>query len=71
MAKKRVLAIGIDPAAADLSAFPELTPELIGGYIDAQIERLRALGYDLESCLVDLGDTARGGGYVRARVEAF
>ena len=37
---------------------PQLTPELIGNYIDAQIERLRALGYDVDSCLVDLGETA-------------
>ena len=58
MAKKCVLAIGIDPALVDLSAFPELTPELIRAYIDAQIERLRALGYEAESCLVDLGETA-------------
>jgi hypothetical protein len=31
---------------------------LIRNYIDAQIERLRALGYDVDSCLVDLGETA-------------
>ena len=27
-------------------------------YVDAQIERVRALGYDVTSCLIDLGDTA-------------
>lgn len=58
MTKPSVLAIGIDPAFADFAAFPQLTPEMIRGYIDAQIDRLRALGYDVESCLVDLGDTA-------------
>jgi hypothetical protein len=36
---------------------PGLTPELIRNYIDAQIERLRALDYDVESCLIDLGET--------------
>ena len=58
MAKKSVLAIGIDPASADFTAFPTFTPELIRNYIDAQIERLRALGYHAESCLIDLGQTA-------------
>ena len=58
MTKRSVLAIGIDPALGDFEAFPQLTPEIIRGYIDAQIEQLRALGYDVDSCLVDLGDTA-------------
>jgi hypothetical protein len=58
MTKKSVLAIGIDPAFADFAAFPQLTPEMICSYIDAQIERLQALGYEAESCLIDLGDTA-------------
>jgi hypothetical protein len=55
MAKKTMLAIGIDPAFADYTAFP---PELIGQFIKAQIEELRSLGYEAESCLVDLGETA-------------
>jgi len=58
MAKKTVLAIGIEPSLVDLSAFPGLTPELVRHFIDAQIEKLRALGYDAESCLIDLGETA-------------
>ena len=58
MPKKAVLAIGLDPVFADLSAFPQFTPELVRQYIDAQIERIRALGYDVESCLVDRGETA-------------
>jgi hypothetical protein len=58
MMKSNVLAIGIEPAFADFAAFPQLTPEMIRGYIDAQIERLRALGYEAESCLIDLGDAA-------------
>jgi hypothetical protein len=55
---KRVLAIGMDPAFADFSAFPNLTPELVRNYIDAQIDQLRAFGFDTTSCLIDLGDTA-------------
>jgi hypothetical protein len=58
MAKKRVLAIGIDPEFADFTAFPHLTPELIRNYIDAQIGQLRTEGFDADSCLIDLGDTA-------------
>jgi hypothetical protein len=55
---KSVLALGLDPACADLSEFPELTPDLVRAFIDAQLERLRSLGYAVESCLVDAGETA-------------
>jgi hypothetical protein len=58
MTKKSVLAIGIEPALANLTAVPQLTPELIRSYIDSQIEQLRVLGYDVVSCLIDLGETA-------------
>jgi len=58
MAKKTVLAIGIEPSFADFSAFPQLTPELVSRFIGAQVERLRALGYGADSCLIDLGETA-------------
>jgi hypothetical protein len=58
MTKKTVLAIGIEPSFVDLSAFPGLTPELVGNYIEAQIEQLLTLGFDAESCLIDLGETA-------------
>jgi hypothetical protein len=58
MSKKFVLAIGIDPALVDFDAFPGYTPELLRNYFDAQIEKLRGLGYETESCLIDLGETA-------------
>ena len=58
MVRKTVLAIGIDPSFADFSAFPHLTAELVSHFIHAQIEKLRAIGYDAESCLIDLGETA-------------
>ena len=58
MAKKTVLAIGIEPGFVDFSAFPGLSIELVRNYIEAQIEQLRALGFDVESCLIDLGETA-------------
>ena len=53
-----VLAIGLDPAFADYSQMPGLTPALVQAHIDAQLERVRALGYYVESCLVDTGDAA-------------
>lgn len=55
---KNVLALGLDPALADLSEFPGLTPDLVKAFIDVQLDRLRDLGYAVESCLVDTGDTA-------------
>jgi hypothetical protein len=58
MTKKTVLAIGIDPSLVDFSAFPGLTLELVRNFIETQIAKLRAQGYDVESCLIDLGETA-------------
>ena len=58
MTKKTVLAIGIEPSFVDFSAFPGFTTELVRSYLEAQIEQLRAMGYEADSCLVDLGDTA-------------
>jgi hypothetical protein len=58
MAKKSVLAIGIEPSLIDFSALPGLTAELVTNSIVAQIERLRVMGYDADSCLIDLGATA-------------
>jgi NAD(P)-dependent dehydrogenase (short-subunit alcohol dehydrogenase family) len=58
MDQKRVLAIGLDPSFVDYAAFPQFTPELFRGYIEAQIENVRAAGYDVTSCLVDPGDAA-------------
>ena len=55
---KSVLALGLDPALADFSQMPGLTPDLVRAFIDAQLERLRGLGYEVDSCLVDLGETA-------------
>ena len=55
---KKVLAIGVDPVFVDFTAMPQFTPAMFQGYIDAQLERLRAAGFDVVSCLIDLGDTA-------------
>ena len=58
MAKKSVLAIGIDPALVDFTALPQFTPDMFRSYIEAQIDRVRDMGYDVTSCLIDLGGTA-------------
>lgn len=55
-----VLALGLDPNFVDLTSMPGLTPELVRAYIDSQLDRIRALGYDVDSCLVDSGNTAEG-----------
>lgn len=53
-----VLALGLDPAFVDFKEFPQLTPDLVKAFIDSQLHRLRGLGYEVDSCLVDLGATA-------------
>jgi hypothetical protein len=55
---KKVLAIGIDPEFVDYTAMPQFSPEIFRSYVDAQIERVRGAGFDVTSCLIDLGDTA-------------
>ncbi len=68
---KRVLAIGIEPGSADYSAFPQLTPELVRGYIETQLLRLRDLGFEVTSCLIDLDVTAEAGVAAALRDERF
>jgi hypothetical protein len=68
---RRVLAIGIEPGNADDRAFPQLTPDLVRGYIEAQLLRLRGLGFEVTSCLVDLDATAEAGVAAALREERF
>lgn len=56
---KKILAIGIDPVFVDFTVMPQFTPVMFQNYIDAQLERLRAAGFEVVSCLIDLGDTAQ------------
>src|SRR5690348_7361629 len=55
---KRVLALGLDPHFVEFKEHPELTPDIVRAYIESQLERLRGLGYAVDTCLVDLGETA-------------
>lgn len=50
-----VLALGLDPSFVDL---PGLTPDVVRAFLDAELERLRSLGYEVVGCLVDTGETA-------------
>ena len=58
MASASVLAIGLDPAAMDPADLSGFTPELVRAYIDAEIARLGDQGLEVQSCLIDLGETA-------------
>ena len=53
-----VLAIGLDPCFADFSTMPQLTPELVRAYIEAEIARVRELGFDVEPRLIAPGEEA-------------
>jgi hypothetical protein len=70
--RKSVLIVGFDPKYLDFSS-PELAPlnvtaEQVRAGLAAESERLRALGYDPDGCLVDLGETAEA--VVAARLRA-
>jgi hypothetical protein len=58
MSAKSVLAIGLDPEYVDFTDMPGLTPTVVRAFIDAQIEQMRALGYEVDSCLIDTGEQA-------------
>ena len=66
-----VLALGLDPAVVSLPGRPDLTPALIRAFIEAQLERLRALGYEVHACLVDAGETAEAVTLQQLRAQSF
>jgi hypothetical protein len=53
-----VLALGLDPLFVDSKAMGGHSPALVRAFIDSQFDLIRAAGYEVESCLVDLGETA-------------
>jgi len=55
---KRVLLIGLDPTFVDFSRSPGVNAEQIRAAGRASDEKMRALGYDVHSCAIDLGETA-------------
>jgi len=52
-----VLALGLDPAAVDPAEFGGFTPQQVRSFIESQLDRVRAAGYEVVNCLV-AGDTA-------------
>jgi hypothetical protein len=66
-----VLALGLDPEFVDPKAMGGFSAPVVRAYIDAQLERIRALGYEMESCMVDLGDTAENVLSEQLRKRAF
>jgi hypothetical protein len=56
--KRSVLVIGLEPTLVDYTAFPGLdAPKVMAG-LEADQERLKGLGYEVQLCLIDLGATA-------------
>ena len=53
-----VLALGLDPVFVDRKAMAGLSPGVVRAFIDSQMDRIRVAGYEVETCLVDLGETA-------------
>lgn len=58
MAQKRVLLIGIDPALVNFSRPQERNADTVRAAGNAAQEQLSALGYEVQNCLVDLGENA-------------
>ena len=62
-AKKSVLVIGLQPtlidfSAPDYAAFPGLDAAKVLAALKADEDRLNNLGYDVQLCLTDFGETA-------------
>ena len=57
-AGKSVLVIGLEPTLLDYTSIPDLDAAKVMAGLKADETRLRNLGYDMELCLHDLGETA-------------
>jgi hypothetical protein len=57
-AGKSVLVIGFEPTLLDYTSLPDLDAAKVMAGLKADETRLRNLGYDVELCLHDLGETA-------------
>jgi hypothetical protein len=57
-AKKNVLLIGLDPALGNYAAFPDLDAEKVLAAFKTDEDRLTSLGYDVQVCWIDHGETA-------------
>lgn len=66
-----VLALGLDPAFVSFPDTPGLTPDVVRAFIDAQLERVRSLGYEVHECFVDPGETAEAVTLSQLRAQSF
>ena len=55
---KSVLIIGFEPTLLDYATIPDLDAAKVTAALKTEEARLRALGYEVEMCLIDLGETA-------------
>jgi hypothetical protein len=61
--EKRVLVIGLDPALIDFSKpgyAPGMTAERVFAGLKSSEDELTRLGYSVDTCLTDFGETAAG-----------
>lgn len=54
-----VLFLGLDPKFVSAERMGGFSPAVVRAYLDAQADRIRTLGHEVESCLVDFGATAQ------------
>lgn len=62
-ANKCALVIGLDPhlidfSSPDFDAFPGMTAEKVLAGLESAVEGMKALGYEVQNCLIDFGQTA-------------
>jgi len=58
MTRPKVLYIGLEPSLVDFTSMPDLNAEKVSAGIGADIERMRASGYDATWFPLDRGETA-------------
>lgn len=58
MTQKTALLIGLEPSLIDLSGFPGLSADKVRAGLQGDQQRLATLGYELDICLTDTGETA-------------
>ena len=71
MTMPAVLAIGLDPRFADYSAMRQFTPEIVGAYIEAEIDRLRKIGFEVDTSLIAPDVTAESDVEAALRSKGF
>jgi hypothetical protein len=70
-AGKSVLVIGFEPTLLDYTTIPDLDAAKVIAGLEADETRLRNLGYEVELCLHDLGETAEAVVRDRLRQKQF